>query len=77
MNSLGRARILAHRAFDAVWKGGHLPGERAYARKRAYGWLSRQLGIDPIHIGELDEKQCAAVVKVCNARLGKTKREIL
>lgn len=58
---LRRARIDAHRWFDAVWN------QTEVTRGQAYAWLAKQLGISrkQCHIGEFDEEQCRRVVEVC------------
>lgn len=63
-----RARILAHIAFDPIWK------TRLKARGYAYLWLSRQLGIPPgkqLHIGECDAATCHRIVEVSQKFLEK------
>jgi hypothetical protein len=64
--SLRRAKMEAHAAFDPFWQSDTTPG----SRKRAYQWLSEALGIPyrAMHIGMLDEAQCAAVVEACRMR---------
>lgn len=56
---LKAARIRAHAAFDALWKG---PGAKM-RRKDAYRWLSERMGLDPseTHIGMFDAEQCELV----------------
>lgn len=63
-----RARKDAHDAFDRLWRG----SGASMGRAQAYAWLSREMGIDPIHIGDLDAQQCARVVHVCLNRIGAT-----
>ena len=55
------ARTEAHDAFDPLWKG----KGATMSRGEAYDWLAEQTGIRPIHIGELDQDQCARVVEIC------------
>lgn len=67
---LRRAKVAAHSAFDPIWKSGHMP------RRKAYSWLSKQLGILPeqTHIGMFDAELCRRVVQVCQARAEKAKQ---
>lgn len=60
--STRRARKLAHDAFDQIWVEGEM------SRRAAYAWLSHAMGLDPIHIGALDEEQCRRVVHLCDER---------
>jgi hypothetical protein len=57
------ARRDAHQAFDQIWQ------VVGIARAQAYAELARRLGIpvDQCHIGEMDEAQCARVVRICQA----------
>lgn len=59
--SLRKAKMLAHRYFDPIWKKGHMN------RHDAYTWLSKQLGIDrdQTHIGMFDVETCMRVVTIC------------
>lgn len=49
------ARILAHAAFDQLWKG----KEASMKRGQAYAWMRKALGFE--HIGELTKDECAAL----------------
>ena len=51
-------RIKAHQAFDPVWKTGRL------TRKRAYKWLAKKLGVDSIHIGQMNSDQCKRTIEL-------------
>lgn len=55
-----KARIEAHGAFDALWKGDGAPMRRG----QAYRWLAEQMGLEEVHIGALDMEQCAEVVEL-------------
>lgn len=59
-----KARIRAHDAFDALWKG------RAWSRGQGYSWLREQLGMtrDECHIGNFDVATCERVVAVCEGK---------
>lgn len=64
-SELRRAKMMAHAAFDPLWK-------KSGNRKDAYYWLSNQLGIEMknCHIGEFDVEMCLRVIEVCkNKRL--------
>lgn len=56
---LRRAKSRAHAAFDPLWKS------KRMARRSAYSWLARRLGIpvDDCHIGMMDAAGCNAVVE--------------
>ena len=55
------ARSKAHQVFDGMWKRQHK------ARKAAYAWLSRELGLKPeeTHIAMFDLKTCHKVISLC------------
>lgn len=59
-----RARMLAHEAFDPLWRS------KKMARRDAYTWLSEQMGLHPeqTHIGMMTREQALEVVRHCNAR---------
>ena len=64
------ARILAHEAFDPVWKkpaSGLLAG---MTREEAYEWLSIEMGIPfgDCHIGMFTKEQCEKVIYICTRR---------
>lgn len=62
---LRAARMLAHGAFDVLWK------ELGMKRVKAYAWLGRQLGVNKhrCHIAMFTVEECREVVRVCNARV--------
>jgi len=74
-----QARILAHQAFDtlredavllypdAVGDPESVKRIRRIARRRAYWWLARRLGMgeDEAHIANMDRAKCMEVVRVC------------
>ncbi len=53
-------RIIAHAAFDSLWRG----SEKIMKRSEAYWRLSVSLGLPPhkTHIGMFDRETCALVV---------------
>lgn len=62
---LRRLKVLAHEAFDPLWKKGNM------SRTSAYIWLSMKLKIDKeeCHIGMFDEKICKKVIEICTKEL--------
>jgi len=58
---LRKLKVMAHSAFDPLWKNGKMK------RKDAYKWLSDQLKINFsfCHIGYFDEQMCKKVIDVC------------
>ncbi len=60
---LRRWKMMAHDAFDRMWKT--RPGPKSLRRNEAYAALSRALKIPPeeAHIGMFDVEQCKAVVR--------------
>ncbi|HEY1956752.1 MAG TPA: zinc-finger-containing protein [Polyangiaceae bacterium] len=58
------ARGRAHAAFDPLWKSGRM------TRGEAYAWISKEMGIDPLHIGELSERQCEDLIAIVVASRG-------
>lgn len=64
-DALRKARNLAHRAFDPLWKPG--PGKRFKRRGEAYRWLAKELQIEKqhCHIGMFDEDRCAQAARIC------------
>jgi hypothetical protein len=58
----------AHKYFDPLWQAKIKQGyTKTQARRRAYKWLSQQMGI-PVketHIGMFDVDQCKQVVEIC------------
>lgn len=63
-----QARMQAHAAFDAFWRG----PTRIMARGDAYRWLEKQLGLprDGAHIGAFTQAQCAQVLRAVGAYYG-------
>jgi hypothetical protein len=63
------AKILAHAAFDPLWKAAQRRDgiKLSLARTRGYRWLAEQLGIDKrlCHIGNLSLEGCRRVVEIC------------
>ena len=57
--ALRKKRILAHQAFDQIWK------RRIMSRKQAYYWLSDKLGTDPAHthIAQFGDYRCEQVIR--------------
>ena len=51
-----RMRVLAHGAFDKLWKP--INTEVPNARREAYKWLARKLGSDGVHFGTSDASTC-------------------
>ena len=62
---LRKAKMLAHRAFDPMWRDGNLN------RRTAYCWLAERLGIEEkeCHIGMFDVDMCKKVIQVCKEYL--------
>jgi hypothetical protein len=62
---LRQAKMSAHKAFDALWRGCAV-----MSRRQAYRWLADRLGIQRshCHIGMFDVDQCRRVVDACNSR---------
>ena len=60
------ARMRAHAAFDALWKGGEL------SRADAYRWMRKALQLDAAeaHIGRFDIDLCERLVAAVAAREG-------
>lgn len=59
-----KARIDAHRAFDAIWKSG------AMKRVQAYKWMQRVMGLtwQQAHIALLGADECARLIRLVKAR---------
>ena len=57
--ALRKKRILAHQAFDQIWK------RQIMSRKQAYYWLSDKLGTDPAHthIAQFGDYRCEQVIR--------------
>lgn len=63
---LRKAKMAAHKAFDALWKS-----KIGTTRKRAYAWLAGQLKIHEksCHIGNFDVALCEKVIEVCRKKM--------
>lgn len=61
---LAKARMRAHDAFDALWKGGTM------SRSEAYRWLAGELGVrnEDCHMVLFDEATCERVRALSEAR---------
>ena len=59
------ARILAHNAFDVIWKGGYMP------RKEAYRWLRGEMNLtkDQCHIQHMNEAGCETVIRLSSIKV--------
>lgn len=56
-------RILAHNAFDPIWKN------RKMKRQDAYKWLTEQLEMKTqAHIGAMNIEECKKVIEVCRVK---------
>jgi hypothetical protein len=57
-------RIMAHNAFDPIWKNGEM------TRTEAYAWLAEQLGINrgACHMEQMDVAMCDRVIEICTRR---------
>lgn len=60
-----QARIVAHEAFDKLWKPPEGKEKGRMKRKEAYRWMQTALGMtkDEAHIGNFDKEQCARLVE--------------
>lgn len=69
--ALRNKRILAHKAFDAVWQNGIL------TRKDAYRWLQDITGLDEqhAHIAMFSDYRCDQVIAACNRVLANHNRK--
>lgn len=58
------ARMLAHDAFDPLWKNGEM------TRTQAYRWLADAMGLPPsaAHMEQFTAEQCREVVRLVAAR---------
>lgn len=65
---LRKAKMAAHAAFDVIWR------RRRTTRKKAYKWLSEQMGLpaEKTHIGMFDVAQCERVIALCRKRMEET-----
>lgn len=66
---LRAAKMAAHAAFDPLWKWKSRRDRvgTQEARRKAYAWLSGQLGVanELCHIGMFDVDTCAKVTELC------------
>jgi ssDNA-binding Zn-finger/Zn-ribbon topoisomerase 1 len=53
-----KARILAHEAFDTLWKNGKM------SRKEAYKWMQENLSLtkEEAHISRFDKETCERLI---------------
>ncbi len=67
---LRAAKEEAHEWFDLLWK------DKLMSRKRAYAWLSKQMGIpeECTHIGMMGVDSCRRVVEIVKRLTGGFKR---
>lgn len=67
---LRRARMDAHTAIDAFWKGKGSQNNQRRLRSNAYSWLQQAMQLQPAqcHIGGFTIEQCERVVKLCSER---------
>lgn len=58
-----RFRMMAHEAFDRLWKPG--PAQVFGDRNRAYRWMQEKLGLtsDQAHIAKFDIEQCKRLIE--------------
>lgn len=65
-STLRAAKMLAHDSFDPLWRNEKEPRK---ARKKAYSWLAKKMGVDrdDCHIGMFSEDQCMKVVRICSS----------
>ena len=56
-------RKKAHKRFDPLWRRGKNKQNR---RSKAYIWLSEQLGVPSVHIGEANTETCQKIIEACN-----------
>lgn len=69
---LRRYRKTAHFYFDQIW----MQPLRITTRYKAYGWLSKQLGISKeyTHIGMFEKEECVKTIELSQARIEKYKK---
>jgi zinc-finger-containing domain len=74
---LRRWKILAHAAFDPLWKAKSIRSKmpEGKAKGKGYQWLALQLGIpsSECHIAMFDVDMCKRVVELCTPWLKKLK----
>lgn len=68
-----KAREMAHKAFDPIWR------RRYMTRSEAYLWLALQLGIpvDDCHMGMMTNAECQRVIEVSKAYLAQKEGRVL
>jgi len=67
------ARVLAHEAFDPLWRG----KDKLMGRREAYLWLALQLGGSPAetHIGWSDASTCREIARLATAKVEELRKE--
>lgn len=72
---LRQLKVTAHKYFDIMWKIKKQRGDKQ-ARKKAYKWLSKQLGLhfDDTHIGYFDIETTKKVIEICRPYYDKLKK---
>jgi len=61
-SELRNKRIVAHRAFDAIWKN------KIMNRNAAYHWMKDKFGltVKQAHIGNFSDYMCSRLIEECN-----------
>ena len=61
--NLRHKRILAHKAFDRLWKEGVM------TKRQAYIWMQAKFGLssEQAHIAKFSEYMCDELIAICNA----------
>lgn len=61
--NLRHKRILAHKAFDRLWKNGVM------TKWQAYKWMQAKFGLssDQAHIAKFSEYMCDQLIDACNS----------
>ena len=69
-SSLRRKRMLAHRAFDQLWRGGVMQ------KWQAYIWMQAKFGLnhDQAHIANFSEYMCDELISLCDQALENIKK---
>jgi hypothetical protein len=74
---LRRAKQGVHAVFDPLWQAKQARDKcgKGIARRKAYAWLARELGIafEQCHVGMFDEELCQRAVEICS-RVGSRKK---
>lgn len=64
---LRKWKMLAHKAFDPLWKDDDNPRHMGFDRQQAYDWLTNQMGrTKQVHIGYCDVSDCRKIVEICS-----------